>query len=51
MGMGLDYTVYPKMNVSLSYKVVLSLEERSENEISTIWQRVFISIKTDYIES
>ena len=38
MGMGLNHTLNPLMNVSPRYKVVLSLEEKPENYISTIWQ-------------
>ena len=38
------------MNVYKSCKVVFSIEEKTEKDISTIWKLVLISVKNYYIE-
>ena len=43
--MGLNHTAYPLMNIYQSCEVVFSLEEKSENDIYSIWRKKIIPIK------
>ena len=45
MVMVLNHSVYPLINISLSWNVFFSLEEKLENDISAIWKWIFTSVK------
>ena len=50
MGMGYNITVYPSMNVYISYKVVFCIEENLEMIFPPFGNEFFVYIKKYYIE-
>ena len=49
--MGINHTLYALIIISISCEAVFGLEEKIENDISTIWKLIFISVRKYYIES